>query len=195
MMKSETAENDRNGGMRYASTIKPLQTKASSAFFKYLDKHLQANGKAGVPLFQPAPATQSAYPRENVAAFLEGLNIAVGSPKWRRAWIAVDAEENIVGHVDLRARPEPCSSHRALLGMGVRVDLRKNGIGSALLDFASEWARASGIIEIIDLEVISKNYPAVCLYEKAGFKHICEVEDMFRIDGQSVSHILITKKL
>jgi ribosomal protein S18 acetylase RimI-like enzyme len=156
---------------------------------------LQTNGKAGVPLFQPAARTQSGYPKDKEAGFLAGLNITVGSPKWRRAWIAVDANENIVGHVDLRARTEPYSSHRALLGMGVRIDQRRNGIGRKLLDFVTEWARHSGIIEIIDLEVLSENFPAIRLYEKMGFKHICEMEDMFRIDSQSVSHILMTKRL
>lgn len=179
----------------FSCTIKPVEEENSRRFFSYLDEHLQASGTAGVPLFQPAPRAKSGYLKEKEASFIEGLNIAVGSPKWRRAWIAIDAEENIVGHVDLRARTEPCSSHRAHLGMGVRIDLRGNGIGRSLLAFATEWARHSTIVEFIDLEVLSKNFPAISLYEKAGFKRIGEVEDMFRIDGESVSHILMTKRL
>ncbi len=175
--------------------IKPVEQQNSTQFFSYLNEHLQTSGTAGVPLFQPAPRAQSGYLKEKEAAFLEGLNIAVGNPKWRRAWVAVDSHGDIIGHVDLRARMEPCSSHRAHLGMGVRMDLRGKGIGRNLLNFVTEWARQSGVVEIIDLEVLAQNLPAISLYEKAGFKRICEVEDMFRIDGESVAHIMMTKRL
>jgi ribosomal protein S18 acetylase RimI-like enzyme len=183
------------GNPDFSRTIKRVEENNSRQFFAYLDAHLRASGTADVPLFQPAPRAQSGYLREKEASFIEGLSIAVGNPKWRRAWVAVDTHENILGHVDLRARMEPCSSHRAHLGMGVRIDLRRNGIGGDLLDFVTEWARHTGIVEIIDLEVLSPNFPAISLYEQAGFKRICEVEDMFRIDGQSVSHIMMTKRL
>lgn len=176
-------------------TIKLLEARDSALFFSYIDAHLRASGTNGVPLFQPAPRAQSGYLKEKQAGFLEGLGIAVGSPKWRRAWIAVDADNNIAGHVDLRARMEPYSSHRAHLGMGVRIDLRGQGLGPRLLEFVTAWARHSGVIEIIDLEVLSQNLPAVRLYEKAGFRRMCEVDDMFRIDGESISHILMTKRL
>jgi ribosomal protein S18 acetylase RimI-like enzyme len=195
-MTSEfNAVTPNRGDPDFFRAIKPVEEKNSKQFFLYLDEHLRSSGTADVPLFQPAPRAQSGYLKEKEASFIDGLSIAVGSPKWRRAWIAVDAEENIVGHVDLRARMEPCSSHRAHLGMGVRIDMRRNGIGRSLLDFVTGWARQSAIVEIIDLEVLSKNVPAISLYEKAGFKRIGEVDDMFRIDGQSVGHILMTKKL
>lgn len=195
MTFAPTVAGHDNSRHRLPCTIKPLEAKDTALFFAYIDEHLRASGTAGVPLFQPAPRTQSGYLKEKQAGFLEGLGIAVGNPKWRRAWIAVDADDNIAGHVDLRARAEPYSSHRAQLGMGVRIDLRGQGLGPRLLEFVTQWARHSGIVEIIDLEVLSQNFPAISLYEKAGFKRLCEVDDMFRIDGESISHILMTKKL
>src|SRR5688572_20546027 len=73
----------------FGRVIKPLEEKDCRRFFAYLDEHLQASGTPGVPLFQPAPRTQSGYLKEKEASFIEGLHITVGSPKWRRAWVAV----------------------------------------------------------------------------------------------------------
>ena len=175
--------------------IKPLEEKDCGFFFAYLDEHLQRNGKGDTPLFQPASRTQAGFPKEKEAGFVEGMHIAIGSPKWRRAWMALDENGAIIGHADLRARAEPCCSHRALLGMGVHHNHRKSGIGTRLVEFVTQWARDTGVIEIVDLAVLSGNLPAIRLYEKTGFKRICEIEDMFRIDGRSEADILMAKRL
>lgn len=98
----------------------------------------------------------------------------------------------ICGHVDLRALPEPCTEHRCLLGLGVLKEFQGRGYGESLTRYAMDWARANESIEIIDLSVFSCNLPAVNLYRKLGFEQICEIKDMFRIDGQSESHIMMS---
>lgn len=175
--------------------ITTLQSQSLPEFFSYLDLQLRENGKDGTPLFQPQSRSQSGFPREKKAAFAEGLSIPVGTPGWRRAWVYRDSAGEMVGHIDLRARMEPFTCHRALLGMGVDQRFRRQGIGTDLIDHVVQWAGTSGVVEIIDLEVLAHNERALKLYQKTGFEFVGRLEDMFRIDGLSEPYILMTRKL
>jgi ribosomal protein S18 acetylase RimI-like enzyme len=154
-------------------------------FFIYLDDHFRDNGKDGVPLFQPLSRAQSQVPAGLRISFMRGLAIPVGEPGWRRLWLALDARGTIAGHIDLRARPEPMSWHRAMLGMGVHRAYRRRGLGMQLVETALDWARQEPSLAWVDLEVLSENLPAVELYLRAGFMTVARVEDMLRIDGAS----------
>ncbi len=164
------------------------------ALFVYLDDHLQDNGRAGTPLFQPMARAESRWATDKRAAFAIGLGAEVGAPGWRRAWMALDADGGICGHVDLRARPERASSHRCLLGMGVHRDCRRQGLGERLLATALAWARAHDTIDWVDLEVISSNLPARRLYERSGFVFAGEIPDLFRIDGEQLGYVYMTHR-
>lgn len=59
--------------------------------------------------------------------------------------------------------------HRAALGMSVRRDYWKMGIGSAMMERLISHARQSGF-EQIELEVVSANRRAIALYVKYGFQ-------------------------
>jgi ribosomal protein S18 acetylase RimI-like enzyme len=58
--------------------------------------------------------------------------------------------------------------HCGELGMGVRKDHRRRGIGQRLLLRAIEEAKAVGL-ERIELDVFATNVAAIRLYEKLGF--------------------------
>jgi ribosomal protein S18 acetylase RimI-like enzyme len=123
-----------------------------------------------------------------------GIRIAVGEAGWRQVWIAYAADGRIAGHVDLRARIERVSKHRALLGMGVQRDFRRQGLGAQLVAAAYEWAKGHGI-DWIDLDVLSVNRAAIELYLRCGFTVVGELRDMFRIDGESLGHTLMTREV
>ena len=59
--------------------------------------------------------------------------------------------------------------HRATLGMSVRQDFWRQGIGSAMMERLIAHARQSGF-EQIELEVVSTNRQAINLYVKYGFQ-------------------------
>lgn len=174
--------------------IQTLEVDDLQDFFSYLDKQIGENGRNGAPLFQPQPRGQS-YPKDKETGFAQGLAIPVGDSKWRRAWIYREERGAIIGHIDLRARSEPFTSHRALLGMGVLEEFRGRGIGLQLVEHALRWAATSNVIETIDLEVLAHNEQAIRLYRKAGFDLLCRIDDMFRIDGQSEPYVLMTRKV
>lgn len=177
---------------RVAPAIHSVAPADLPALFVYLDDHLQDNGRGGVPLFQPMARADSRFPTDKRAAFALGLHAEVGAPGWRRAWMALDADGAICGHVDLRARPERASSHRCLLGMGVHRDVRRQGLGERLLAAALAWARAQQSLDWVDLEVLSANQPARRLYARCGFDFAGELSDLFRIDGEEHGYVYMT---
>jgi len=180
--------------MPASTTISPLGDADLPAFFAYLNAHLQDNGRDGAPLFQPMSRANPIFPADKIAAFTSGLSLAVGTPGWRRAWIAT-GEGGIAGHVDLRARPDGHAAHRALLGMGVRRDRRRLGLGRALLDVAQDWAALQPGLDWIDLEVLSANAAALALYRDSGFVQTGEIADMFRVDGERLDYLFMARRL
>lgn len=163
--------------------------------FAYLNDHLADNGKGSTALFQPMSRGESRLPAETRASFSAGLGVAVAEPGWRRVWIAVDEAGAIAGHIDLRARPERSAAHRALLGMGVHRNHRRQGLGMRLIDAAIGWALAEPALDWVDLEVLAVNLAARQLYARAGFTIVGEIADMFRIDGEPHAYTFMTRRL
>lgn len=174
-------------------TIRPLNAEELAVFFHYLNDHLRDNGRAGAPLFQPMPRASAGFPPEKAAGFSNGMRAGFGQPGWRRVWVALEGEE-IIGHIDLRSRPEPAARHRCLLGMGVHRNARRGGLGTALVRTAADWARSQGL-EWVDLEVLSGNLPARGLYRKCGFVQTGEIPDLFRIDGERLGYVFMSLQL
>lgn len=173
--------------------IRPLEFEELAAFFHYLNDHLLDNGRDGTPLFQPMPRASAGFPPEKANGFSTGLQANFGQQGWRRVWVAVQ-EGEIIGHIDLRSRPEAPARHRCLLGMGVHRAARRGGLGGALVATAAAWAREQGL-EWIDLEVLEGNLPARALYRKCGFLQTGEIRDMFRIDGESLGYVFMSLQL
>ena len=178
-----------------AIDIRLARPEDFDAFFAYLDDHLSDNGAGETALFMPMPRKASVYPAERQGSFRNGALAALTQPGWRRLWLARTAQGMIAGHIDLRARSEAASAHRALLGMGVQRDYRRLGLGRRLIDQAVSWAQAQTALDWIDLEVLSINQPARGLYQAAGFAQTGEIADLFRIDGQSLGYTLMSRRV
>jgi ribosomal protein S18 acetylase RimI-like enzyme len=175
-------------------TIRQMVREDLPVFFVYLDDHVGDNGSAGAALFMPMPRSESRFTPDKQAAFRTGMETPVGQRGWRRGWLALAPDGRIAGHIDLRARAEKASAHRALLGMGVHRQYRRQGVGAALLRVAEAWA-VSRDLAWIDLEVLSENTAARRLYAGAGFTQVGQIDDMFRIDGASLGYTYMTKKM
>lgn len=175
--------------------VVPLEPEYLPQLFMYLDDQLQENGRDGTPLFQPLSRGNARLPPEKAASFAGGLSIALGRPGWRRVWIALDANGAIAGHIDLRARPDPLSTHRAMLGMGVHRACRRLGLGRMLVDTALAWAHATPMLDWVDLDVLAGNHAARRLYERAGFVVTGEAPDLYRIDGESHGSVTMSRRL
>jgi len=147
-----------------------------------------------MPLFQPLPRGTVSPSPEKVEKAQRAAEIPVGEAGWRRFWLAFAAGSSaIAGHVDLQAWSEPYMDHRVLLGMGVHRDHRRRGLGRRLLRFASDWAAAETGAEWIDLFVLAGNDAARALYASVGFEETGRFRDKFRIDGEPVDEVRMSK--
>lgn len=172
-----------------------IRTPAPSdlpALFAYLGELQASNGTHGTPLFDPRSRNTAARDPKREARFAAGLDASLGEEDWRRAWVAYAPSGAPAGHVDLRGHGIPNTTHRALLGLGVGSDYRRRGLATRLVEHALDWARRETEIAWIDLEHLGTNVAAARLYERLGFRTVATFEDMFRIDGASVSEVRMT---
>ncbi|MGW5557766.1 GNAT family N-acetyltransferase [Micromonospora sp. NPDC003944] len=94
-------------------------------------------------------------------------------PHPARAWVAVDADGAIVGHVAVHRVPDPAGGPPArptaeVARLFVAPKSRGLALGSALLDRARQWAdtRATDLV----LEVAAGDTAAAALYERKGWR-------------------------
>ncbi len=80
-----------------------------------------------------------------------------------------------IGYISLMQDTAPLTTWTTDLVVMRRV--RRNGIGSALVLAAQEWAKAHGSTRLV-LEMQPKNYPAICLAQKLGFD-FCGYSDRY----------------
>lgn len=84
----------------------------------------------------------------------------------RRLFIAAEVQGHVRGYLSI--------TEGTILDTGwvaefaVERKMRRQGIGTALISSAVDWARKSGKRRLI-LEVQSKNYPGICFCQKHGF--------------------------
>ena len=88
----------------------------------------------------------------------------------RALMILAEADGEIVATSDVMPMGAKSRTlHRATLGMSVRRDYWRLGIGSAMMERLIAHARQAGF-EQIELEVVSANRRALSLYVKYGFQ-------------------------
>jgi ribosomal protein S18 acetylase RimI-like enzyme len=171
-------------------SIKELNKNNLDDFIQYLTIHLSENGPE--TLFQPLSQQQSGLSIEWKAKFEDGIHKKDGETGWRKAWIAINEENKIVGHIDIRSHNQLNTEHRVLLGMGVDSNFRNLKIGQKLLEFIIDYCRNKHQISWIDLQVLTNNIPATRLYQKMNFESLSITKDMFRIDNISYDYTSMT---
>lgn len=92
-----------------------------------------------------------------------------GLPPTTHMLVACDDEGEIVGGADLRVNAHPRCAHTASLGIMVAEEVRRRGVGralmKALLDLADNWLNISRV----SLVVYANNLAAIPLYQQLGF--------------------------
>lgn len=170
-------------------TIAQLREGELEAFLDFSAAH---HGENGAPWFSP---TVGPHDRERQREVFDAAwDVPVGDDGWMKVWVARDERGAIVGHVDLRARPEPSTAHRALLGIGILAAHRGRGLGRRLMEVAIEWARTQPLAWI-DLATFAENTAALALYRKLGFVETGRVPDLFRLRGASITDVQMTLHL
>lgn len=123
--------------------------------------------------------------RRNLRGVRRDPNVAV---------FVAEIPAGIAGRLSIARNQRPYSHHVAEVGLMVASNHRRRGIGSALMEEAFEWARASGITKV-ELEVFPHNEPAIALYRKLGFEEEGRLRGRYRIGGQEVDAVLMSINL
>jgi putative acetyltransferase len=135
---------------------------------------------------EPSDAEQLTRLAGDVSAEPEGWLISVAG-EWRSAGderrylkalrryphaavlVAERQDGTLVGRLSIGRDPHPASTHVADVGLMVAADARRQGVGTALLQAAIDWARGAGVRKI-ELHVFPWNEAAIKLYEAFGFE-------------------------
>ena len=105
----------------------------------------------------------------------------------------VDGED--AGNCEISFRGDMKVSHRATIANAILKDYWNLGIGSAMFEELVSAAQNRGT-EIMELEFIEGNDRARHLYEKFGFRVVCERPNMFKLkDGTYRSELYMQKYL
>jgi RimJ/RimL family protein N-acetyltransferase len=81
-----------------------------------------------------------------------------------------EAGGRIVAVMNCTGGRRKANRHAASLGISIHKDWRDQGLGHRLMAFAVDWARDTGIVRRIQLEVFARNARAIHLYETFGFE-------------------------
>lgn len=159
-------------------------------FQEHFSRHRAESGRGDQHFLPFAPDD-----REGPNLDVDALNRTLDEPGWQRWIIAIDDEENIVGHVDLKGDGLKTGRHRCELGIGIEREHRGKGLGRRLMETAVEFARDAGTLTWVDLRVFAHNAAARALYLDMGFSEVGTLVDRFRIEGQTVDDVIMTLKV
>jgi RimJ/RimL family protein N-acetyltransferase len=123
--------------------------------------------------------------RRNLRGVRRDPNVAI---------FVAETPAGVVGRLSIARVHHPYSRHVAEVGLMVAADQRRRGIGSALMEEALGWARASGIT-IVELEVFPHNAPAIALYRKLGFEEEGRRRRRYLIGGHHVDAVWMAIQL
>jgi RimJ/RimL family protein N-acetyltransferase len=155
----------------------------------------------------PSDAGQLTRLADAVSAEPEGWLISVAG-EWRSAgderrflkalrryahaavYVAEREDGALVGRLSVGRDPHPASAHVADVGLMVAIDARRQGVGTALLQAAVDWAREAGVRKL-ELHVFPWNEAAIALYDRFGFEREGLRREHYRRGGEYVDAILM----
>jgi RimJ/RimL family protein N-acetyltransferase len=103
-------------------------------------------------------------------------------------------ENRIVANLGLFGMGGEFLKHNARIGMGLENDFHNIGLGTAMLEYTFENAKAIGRCRI-ELNVRSFNQAGIALYEKVGFRRIGILKETALIDGEYCDEYMYEKLL
>jgi len=112
----------------------------------------------------------------------------------RMFFVATDAEDAVVGWVEVHGSEMEKLRHTAELTVGVREAHREHGIGSALLSAGIEWADDAGYRKVYQ-SVPATNEVAVDLLEANGWTVEATRDDHYLVDGDLVDEVMLAVRL
>ena len=104
-------------------------------------------------------------------------------------------ENKIVGSGIIAAHTRERIAHQAEIGISVRKEFWGIGAGSCLMNEIIRFAKETGKLEMLQLEVKEDNEPAINLYRKCGFQEIGRRPNFFKVDDRYYDSIIMNLDL
>lgn len=117
------------------------------------------------------------------------LESAAADPKTGMFLGFVDGE--LVTIFDVRPHPRARAAHNATIGLSIRKDYWHLGIGTIAMQTMIAFARATGAIRILNLEVHAGNARAIALYERFGFTVVGRHKDRLNVRGEYFDELMM----
>jgi ribosomal protein S18 acetylase RimI-like enzyme len=114
-------------------------------------------------------------PRQMRAEYPRDLEQLMEHWQLDQGFLAAEVDGELRGYMDLIMLPWQRTG--LIANMAVERDYRRRGVGTALMREARQWARKQGL-RTIQAEATTKNYPALCFYQKLGFQ-FCGYNDSY----------------
>jgi len=114
-------------------------------------------------------------PRRMAAAYPRNLEQLVEDWQRGEGFLTAEIDGEVQGYVDVLA--QPWQRLGWIANLAVDRSFRRRGIGTALMRHARQWAREQGL-QMLLAEATTKNYPALCFYQKLGFQ-FCGFNDHY----------------
>ena len=108
--------------------------------------------------------------------------------------LPTNSDLTVIGHAFVQRGSLKKNRHTASVGMLVVASHRSIGIGTAILEYIENWARANSL-EKLFLSVFSSNQRALALYERVGFIREGIRPGQFIIRNTYVDEIVLGKPL
>lgn len=84
--------------------------------------------------------------------------------------VAVDDANNVIGVAAFMGGKRRAMRHGGEIGIAVNKHWRNKGVGTALMQFLIDWARGTGVVTRMELQVNTHNERAIHVYQKVGFE-------------------------
>jgi RimJ/RimL family protein N-acetyltransferase len=84
--------------------------------------------------------------------------------------IAVTPSGEVIGIAGFHGGRRKATRHAGGVGISVLPEWRDKGLGTTIMKQMIDWAKQTGIIKRVELEVMAHNERAIHVYEKLGFK-------------------------
>jgi RimJ/RimL family protein N-acetyltransferase len=117
--------------------------------------------------FDPTVEGELGWIEDHAKADNSIILVAVDTDSEKEEWDLDDGE--MVGLMNCWGGTRRAMKHETTLGITVKAGRRGEGIGTRMMMQAIEWARGSGVVKRVQLEVIAENVEALKLYERLGF--------------------------
>ena len=137
------------------------------------------------------------YPEEFSMAVEQERDWIIGlrqSPHTLAIACFVDGE--VAGNCEINFMTALKMQHRAGIHIAILKEYWNLGMGSAMISELMAVAKADSRVEVVELELLEGNHRARALYEKYGFRIVCERPNAFKLkDGTMLKEYFMQASL